>query len=91
VSNGLFVAATEHGSGHGSMLIVLLAAAVVGGLFYLVRSRRRFDASPRERDVPRNEPTARSLGVTEPIASPSVDRRPSGALAFTQPLPRNRL
>src|SRR6266540_2013131 len=76
VRNGLFVAATEHGSGHGGTPIVLIAAAIVGGLFYLVWSRRRSHAHRRERPVPRNQPTTRAIGATESTASPSVDRRP---------------
>jgi hypothetical protein len=37
----------EHGPGlHGPVLLVLLALAVVGGLLYLLKSRRRSHRTP---------------------------------------------
>jgi hypothetical protein len=41
----------EHGpSLHGPALLVLLALAVVGGLFYLVKTRRRSQRTPDASD-----------------------------------------
>jgi len=90
LNNRLLIAATEHGSGHGGVLIVLLVIALVAGLVYLVRRRRRLDAEPPERRVAGNKrPTTHTRKTAEATALPTVHRRPSPALTSTQPLPRN--
>jgi uncharacterized membrane protein len=47
MAQGLLTAAAEHGpSQHGPIAIALVLIAVVGGLVYLVKSRRRSDRDP---------------------------------------------
>jgi hypothetical protein len=59
----------EHGPGlHGPVLLVLLAVAVVGGLFYLVKSRRRSQRTPDASD--------RSPEANDQLRSDADDRDP---------------
>jgi hypothetical protein len=50
MSHGLVIASVERAADHGAALgvvaMVLLAIAVVGGLVYLVKGRRRSDRDP---------------------------------------------
>jgi ABC-2 type transport system ATP-binding protein len=90
VSNGLLIAATEHGPSHGVALTGLLAIAVVGALVYVVRHRRPPDADRSERPGSSIErPTSHTMSAAEPTAALSADRRSIPTLAFTQTLLRN--
>ena len=73
------LAASEHGPGrHGPVLIILVAVAVLGGLFYVVKSRRRSDRGPDASDRSPEARDASDRGTEASDASPDTsDRSPT--------------